>query len=65
MCFDEETFEIVNRVLSCIILCLGLTILILMHENDIDDNDKFAFLADNRMRDLENLLDFEFKFDSC
>lgn len=65
MCFDEETFEIFNRVLSCIICCLGLSILILMQENDEhvnDDDEKFAFLADNRMRDLEHLLDFDLKF---
>lgn len=65
MCFDEETFEIFNRALSCIICCLGLSILILMQENDEhvnDDDEKFAFLADNRMRDLEHLLDFDLKF---
>lgn len=65
MCFDEETFEIFNRVLSCIICCFGFSILILMQENDEhvnDDDEKFAFLADNRMRDLEHLLDFDLKF---
>lgn len=58
---DETFFQIFNRTLSCIIMCLGLSILILMHESD--DEDKFAFLADNRMRDLEHLLDFECKFE--